>query len=139
MKNRKNTNKFFTAITAFALLTSGCSAGRATDAATEQTQAASQQTVAENDAKTELETQASAEPIVVTVGVVGDNKDEWDKVNENLASENITVKLVEFSDYNTPNRALNDGEIDLNAFQHYAFFIGKAERVDRIKLCHGSV
>lgn len=122
MKNRKNIRKFFTAITAFALLTTGCSAGSAADAATEQTQAASQQSAAETEAKTEPETQVSAEPIIVTVGVVGDNKDEWDKVNENLASENITVKLVEFSDYNTPNRALNDGEIDLNAFQHYAFF-----------------
>ena len=76
----------------------------------------------ETDASKAKETQISAEPIIVTVGVVGDNKDEWDKVNENLASENITVELVEFSDYNTPNRALNDGEINLNAFQHYAFF-----------------
>lgn len=30
----------------------------------------------------------------------------------------LTVKVVEFSDYATPNVALNDGSIDLNAFQH---------------------
>ncbi len=28
---------------------------------------------------------------------------------------------MKFSDYSAPNRALNDGEIDLNAFQHKAF------------------
>ena len=31
------------------------------------------------------------------------------------------MELVHFSDYGTPNRALNDGEIDLNSFQHKAF------------------
>ena len=28
---------------------------------------------------------------------------------------------MKFTDYAAPNRALNDGEIDLNAFQHKAF------------------
>lgn len=31
------------------------------------------------------------------------------------------VKLVVFTDYNTPNDALNAGDIDINAFQHKAF------------------
>ena len=30
--------------------------------------------------------------------------------------------MVTFADYTIPNQALNDGEIDLNAFQHYAYF-----------------
>ena len=30
----------------------------------------------------------------------------------------LTVKIVEFSDFATPNVALNDGSIDVNAFQH---------------------
>ena len=57
----------------------------------------------------------------VTVGVVGDYVAQWDTVNELLAPEKIRVKLVKYSDYATPNRALADGEIDLNAFQHKAF------------------
>lgn len=124
MKNRKNISTLFTAFAAFALLTTGCGAGASADAVAEQKpqQTSAQPNTQETDASKAKETQISAEPIIVTVGVVGDNKDEWDKVNENLASENITVELVEFSDYNTPNRALNDGEINLNAFQHYAFF-----------------
>lgn len=33
----------------------------------------------------------------------------------------ITLKFKEFSDYNQPNKALANGDIDANAFQHYAF------------------
>jgi D-methionine transport system substrate-binding protein len=38
-----------------------------------------------------------------------------------LAKEGIDLQVVEFSDYNTPNLALNDGNIDINAFQHKQF------------------
>lgn len=64
---------------------------------------------------------ASGDPTIVKVGVVGAYNFQWDKVNELLAPENIQVELVNFSDYAAPNRALNDGEIDLNSFQHKAF------------------
>ena len=64
----------------------------------------------------------------VTVGVVGDYVAQWDTVNELLAPEKIRVKLVKYSDYATPNRALADGEIDLNAFQHKAYLKNDIER-----------
>ena len=35
-----------------------------------------------------------------------------------LADEGIDLEFVQFSDYVTPNNALANGEIDLNAFQH---------------------
>ncbi len=63
----------------------------------------------------------SAEPIVVKVGVVGANNQQWDTVNELLAKDNIKVELVEFAEYKLPNNALDAGEIDLNAFQHKAY------------------
>lgn len=59
--------------------------------------------------------------VVVKVGVVGEYNAQWDTVNELLADDGIKVELVKFTDYAAPNRALNDGEIDLNAFQHKAF------------------
>ncbi|MDY3115483.1 MAG: MetQ/NlpA family ABC transporter substrate-binding protein [Sutterella sp.] len=62
-----------------------------------------------------------AKVTVVKVGVVGAYNAQWDEVNKILAPKHIKVELVKFSDYATPNRALNDGEIDLNAFQHKAF------------------
>lgn len=64
----------------------------------------------------------------VRVGVVGDYNAQWDTVNELLAPEKIRVKLVKFSDYATPNRALADKELDLNAFQHKAFLANDIER-----------
>src|SRR5699024_11374193 len=33
----------------------------------------------------------------------------------------VTVKLKSFTDYTQPNKALANGDVDLNAFQHYAF------------------
>lgn len=61
------------------------------------------------------------EVTTVTVGVVGEYNDQWDTVNTLLAKDNIKVELKKFTDYAAPNRALSDGEIDLNAFQHKAY------------------
>ena len=57
----------------------------------------------------------------VTIGVVGEAQEMWDPVKEELAKEGINLELVTFTDYSTPNAALAGGEIDLNAFQHYAY------------------
>ena len=60
---------------------------------------------------------------VVKVGFAGDSDYQiWNPIVSALAEEGITVELVSFADYTIPNQALNDGEIDLNAFQHYAYF-----------------
>lgn len=64
---------------------------------------------------------ASETGTTVKVGVVGEYNAQWDTVNKLLEPEHIKVELVKFTDYAAPNRALNDGEIDLNAFQHKAF------------------
>ncbi|WP_105994751.1 dipeptide ABC transporter glycylmethionine-binding lipoprotein [Staphylococcus simulans] len=57
----------------------------------------------------------------VTVGVASNETKVWDKVAELAKKDGITVKVKQFSDYNVPNKALNDGDIDMNAFQHFAF------------------
>lgn len=58
---------------------------------------------------------------VVKIGITGDDHKVWDKVKEKLAKENIDLQIVSFADYVRPNLALSEGEIDLNAFQHYAY------------------
>ena len=68
---------------------------------------------------------------VVKVGVVGAYNAQWDTVNQNLAPDKIRVELVKYSDYATPNRALSDKEIDLNAFQHKAFLANDIARNHR--------
>lgn len=46
----------------------------------------------------------------------------WKHIIGKLDKEGIKIELVDFYDYDIPNKALNDGEVDLNAFQHHAYF-----------------
>ncbi len=67
---------------------------------------------------------------VVKIGVVGESNEMWTPVIESLKEEGIEVKLVVFSDYKTPNKALSDGDVDLNAYQHYAYLNSEIENND---------
>lgn len=42
-------------------------------------------------------------------------------VKEDLKNQGVDLKLIDFTDYITPNLALADGEIDANFFQHYPY------------------
>ena len=42
-------------------------------------------------------------------------------VVQDLAAQGITLRVVEFTDYVTPNKALEDGQIDANFFQHIPY------------------
>lgn len=56
------------------------------------------------------------------IGLVGEElQTAWTAAAVELEKEGITLELVNFSDYAVPNRALADGDIDLNSFQHDAF------------------
>lgn len=58
----------------------------------------------------------------VNVGIVaGPAEDVWKVVQEKAKEDGIEVKLTLFTDYNQPNEALQNGSLDLNAFQHVAF------------------
>ncbi len=60
---------------------------------------------------------------VVKLGVTGAVYEElWRPTVEALAAEGITLELVQFSDFALPNNALNSGDIQMNAFQHHAYF-----------------
>lgn len=45
----------------------------------------------------------------------------WDKVEELADKEGVDLEFTEFTDYNQPNEAVQNNEIDVNAFQHYSF------------------
>ena len=55
-------------------------------------------------------------------------EDIWNPIKEELAKEGIDLEYVQFSDYYLPNEALNAGEIDINAFQHHAYFNNDVEK-----------
>ena len=65
------------------------------------------------------ESSQTAEPVTIKLGVVGSiYEDLWAPAQEALKEQGIDLEIVQFSDYVTPNNALANGEIDLNAFQH---------------------
>ncbi|MFA9414355.1 MULTISPECIES: MetQ/NlpA family ABC transporter substrate-binding protein [unclassified Streptococcus] len=61
---------------------------------------------------------------VLTVGVMSKSDSDvarWEAIEKALQADGITLKYKEFTDYSQPNKALADGEVDINAFQHYNF------------------
>ena len=96
-----------------------------TDAA--ETTAASE-TAGSEAAGSETEA-ASSETRVVKLGLTGViYEDIWNPIKDELAKEGIDLEYVQFSDYSLPNEALNAGEIDINAFQHHAYFNNDVEK-----------
>lgn len=61
----------------------------------------------------------------VTVGIMAGSKSDdkiWNSVADTAKDKyGITVKFRRFTDYNQPNKALQNGDVDLNAFQHKLF------------------
>ena len=61
--------------------------------------------------------------VTVRLGVTGSVYDEmWEPAKKILAEQGINLEVIQFTDYVTPNRALADGDIDLNGFQHQIYF-----------------
>lgn len=59
-------------------------------------------------------------PSDIRVGTIAGPETKLLEAAQASAQKNygINIKIVEFSDYSTPNAALNDGSIDANIFQH---------------------
>lgn len=65
-------------------------------------------------------TQEAAPAKPLRLGVIAGAEEQVAEVAVKVAREQygLEVELVSFSDYVTPNVALNDGSLDINAFQH---------------------
>jgi D-methionine transport system substrate-binding protein len=57
----------------------------------------------------------------VKIGVVGASDPYWADYTEAAAEAGIEVEIVDFADYNQPNPALTNGDIDINQFQHLVY------------------
>ena len=65
---------------------------------------------------------SAAEPTTIKVGIsVGAQEQIFKVVQQEAARLGLKIQLVVFNDYNLPNSALNDGDINANAFQHQPF------------------
>ncbi|GAA3046283.1 MetQ/NlpA family ABC transporter substrate-binding protein [Pseudonocardia yunnanensis] len=58
---------------------------------------------------------------VVTIGVADASENYWNVFTEKAAGAGITVQLVNFTDYNQPNPALSQNQLQLNQFQHLQY------------------
>src|SRR5262249_21853530 len=66
----------------------------------------------------------------VKVGTIDGPETQLMEVAKTVAKQkyNLDVEIIAFSDYNTPNAALNDGSLDANAFQTVPFLDAQAKQ-----------
>lgn len=62
-----------------------------------------------------------AEGDVIRIGTTDSAKKAWTAFEEVAEREGYNIELVDYADYNTPNDALDQGNIDVNQFQHLKF------------------
>jgi D-methionine transport system substrate-binding protein len=58
---------------------------------------------------------------VVKIGVADASEDYWTVYRTKAQAAGITVEFVNFTDYNQPNPALSQGQLQLNEFQHLQY------------------
>lgn len=112
--NHKKTFKRITSLLVAGALTlglAGCGAGGSDDSASSSA--------------------AGEDSTTVRIGVTGAVYDDiWQPAKEKLAKEGINLEIVQFSDFVTPNNALANDEIDLNAFQHKIYLDTEVQQND---------
>lgn len=67
---------------------------------------------------------AEGEDAPIRIGVVNAADEQWTIFKEKAEEEGIPVEITNFSDYQLPNQGLDQGELDLNQFQHLQFLAG---------------
>ena len=99
-----------------------CSRGGDSESAAAETTGTETQAAADTSAGSEYAGRT------VKIGLTGTSYEKiWEPIIEDFAQEGVTIELVQFGDFSLPNEALNAGEIDLNAFQHHAYFNSDVE------------
>lgn len=68
-----------------------------------------------------------SEAINLKVGLMGSDSSVWKHISEVVKEKGINLEIVYFDSYSIPNAALNDREIDLNAFQHHSYLNAEVE------------
>lgn len=62
-------------------------------------------------------------PNTLTIGTISGPETDLVQVAKEVALKDygLTIKIVEFNDYNLPNEALQDGSLDANIYQHLPY------------------
>lgn len=75
---------------------------------------------------------STQEPTKLTVGINASGQPVWDSVAERLKEHQIELDIRVFEDYIQPNTALENGDVDFNAFQTIIYM----ERFNKEKGTH---
>ncbi len=78
----------------------------------------------------ETETGTNEDSKKIVLGVVGEPYKYWGPVKEKLAEEGIDLEIKVYTEYPVPNKVLAEGDIDVNAFQHYRYFNNEVEEFE---------
>ncbi|MEJ5919145.1 MULTISPECIES: MetQ/NlpA family ABC transporter substrate-binding protein [unclassified Corynebacterium] len=57
----------------------------------------------------------------ITIGTTDSQKKAWTVFQQKAEAAGIDLKVEPYTDYTTPNRSLDEGQIDVNLFQHIKF------------------
>ena len=57
----------------------------------------------------------------IVIGTTDSEQKQWEVFKQELDNAGLKTEIKSFNDYSIPNRALTDGEIDVNNFQHMMF------------------
>lgn len=82
---------------------------------------------------------STKEQTKIKVGIsAGPEEAIWDKVKEVAAKDGLQIEIVTFNDYVQPNKALADGQLDANAFQHEPYLnqFKKDNNLDIVKIAN---
>ena len=72
-------------------------------------------------ASTSLVACSSDDSKSIKVGTTDDAKKAWVAFEQEAKNAGYDIEIQPFADYNTPNQALDQGELDTNNFQHLKF------------------
>lgn len=75
---------------------------------------------------------------VVKIGISMDEPEVWEAVQKNLDKDNIKLDIIFFSQY-TWNQALANGELDMAAAQHHAWFEDNIKKLNLDLSCIGDM
>jgi len=107
-------------IVAFTVITAAC--GKSNEKSGESSPPASSPAATGTASGSANSSPSAAEPAKLKIGVMAGAEEEiWKVAKEVAAKDNLELELVVFNDYVQPNKALEDGQLDANAFQHVPY------------------
>lgn len=80
------------------------------------------------DTKINEENSSANETNKVKIGLVGSDSVVWQHVAKVVKDKGVDLEIVYFDSYPLPNKALDSGDIDLNAFQHHIYLDKEVEQ-----------